>query len=102
RAVGDYTDTSNAGESTMTTPFDSAAMTKSKCRELYEQMATAITEFEDALADLCKLTRSGPDENGKWIIEYHGRIRDIDHFCLPDFGLPLHDAAEALEQIMED
>jgi hypothetical protein len=40
-------------------------MTKAKCRELYEQMETAISAFEDALEALSGQIVTGMDERGR-------------------------------------
>jgi hypothetical protein len=64
-------------------------MTKAKCRELYEQMETAVSAFEDALTTL--RSRNG----------YAGTGRDHHFECL-NCDLFLLDAGEALEQTVED
>jgi hypothetical protein len=78
-------------------------MTKTKCRELYEQMAKAVMAFEEALNALRKVTHTPPDDHGRIRSEQHARIKGrIDHFNFVDGDRYLMDAGEALEQTVED
>ena len=77
-------------------------MTKSKCRELYEQMEKAMRAFEEALIALRKLTTTRFDD-GTIRVEYHAKITGpVDHFQFVNCDLFLMDAREALEQTVED